>query len=76
MLGRREWVWWATTDGAGDCGRDEDAEALFGGPCAQADFCGSWGGFFDAVPDEDLLIEFCKETRDIFSPEDLTISVA
>ena len=64
-LGRREWVACAFVGtvgvmgvvGAGDCERDEDAvEEFWGGPRAQADFDGSWGGIFDIDAVEDLLI--------------------
>jgi hypothetical protein len=44
--------------GAGDCEREGVVVALFcGGPRAQADFDGSWGGFFDVDTVADLLIE-------------------
>jgi hypothetical protein len=44
--------------GAGDCERGV-VEVLFccGGPLAQADFDGSWGGFFGVDAVADLLIE-------------------
>jgi hypothetical protein len=43
--------------GAGDCEREGVVVALFcGGPRAQADFDGSWGGFFDVDTVADLLI--------------------
>ena len=43
--------------GAGDCEREGVLVALLGGgPRAQADFDGSWGGFFDVETVADLLI--------------------
>jgi hypothetical protein len=62
-LGRREWVRWGAAvveglAGAGDCDRGDGAVALWGGPFAQADFCGS--GIFGNVAVEDLLIEWSK----------------
>jgi hypothetical protein len=52
-LGRRECVAWTGVVGAGDCERGEDE---LGGPLDQADFDGSWVGFFGADADEGLLI--------------------
>ena len=44
------------TEGAGDCGRSDDAVEVFaGGPFDQADFDGSWV-VFGAEAVEDLLI--------------------
>jgi len=51
--------------GAGDCERDEDAvEDFWGGPRAQADFDGSWGGIFDIDAVEDLGAGNCERDED------------
>ena len=44
-------------EGAGDCGRGDDAVEVFaGGPFAQADFDDSWDDVFGTEAVEDLLI--------------------
>ena len=60
VLGRLEWLVGAegeVREGAGDCGRGDDAVEVFaGGPFAQADLVGSWVDDFDTDAVEDLLI--------------------
>ena len=59
MLGLRECVAVAGCEPlaiAGDCDLGVGADDEFGGPLAQADFCGSCVGSFGADATEDLLI--------------------
>jgi hypothetical protein len=58
--------------GAGDCEREGIEVALFcGGPRAQADFDGRWGGFFDVDTVADLLIleRGSQQSREVKFPK-------